>query len=308
MNKILFVVLILMLTLHFFLKETPKFTPFESEQNLSLSKPNIAEFDKNDGISEPEFTPFESESNVFTPKEQAQDEDEPSLDSILPNIKELIKQLNPDDKSFVVSNKNLFPHIKEQELFIDKKTPTQSYLDTSELPQTPNLSQKDFNFKGSNLAKRLFEPNANGKKLWQNALNWELWKKNERANKSIYTLLGGFYLYQNEQNEGYLSDEISISLQKSRKNAYFISIITPQSYENKLIQDYKSLDDYFIFKIGERKFIIAYLFNRDFTLWWECELTSRGLKSTPIASNAGFSVYSSDTNAYEMRLSENETH
>ena len=308
MNKILFVVLILMLTLHFVLKETPKFTPFEDERNLSLPKPNIAEFDKNESVSEPEIAPFEDESNVFEPKEQAQDEAEPFLDSILPSLEELISQLNPNDKSFVVSNENSFPYIKEQELFVGKKAPPQSYLDTSELPKVPNLSQKDLNFKGSNLAKRLFEPNANGKKLWQNAINWELWKKNERANKGIYTLLGGFYLYQNERERGYLSDEISISLQKSKQNAYFISIITPQSYDNRRILDYKSLDDYFIFKVGKRKFIIAYLFNRDFTLWWECELSGKGLKATPIASNAGFSIYSSDTNAYEMRLSEDETH
>lgn len=304
MNKILFAVLILVLVAHFFYKELPKFKPLKDEQNFSVQKRENLGFDDDDTFKEPEFTDLEKEPNVFIPTEQALDDDELDLDTILPNLKDLINQLKPEDKSFVVSHSNLLSYVKELESFVYDDDTEKTYLDASELPIKPKLTKQDLKFSSKKLSTKLFEPNKAGKKLWQNAKNWELWKKNERANKRIYTLLGGFYLYQNEQESGYLSDELSISLQKSAHNSYFISIITPTHYENKLIQDFTSVDDYFVFKVGERKFIIAYLFNRDFTLWWDCELTNKGLKATPIASNLGFSVYSSDTNAYEMRLSE----
>ena len=306
MNKILLALLILVLVAHFFYKQSPKFT--QVEQNLSLKESNLTTLDKNESSQKPKSTQFDIEINENLPVETIIESDEPLQESILPSLKKLIEQLSPDKKPPTSSKSNLLPYINEQAGFASEQGAAQGYFDTSELPKTPNLSLNDLNFSGANLATRLFEPNANGKKLWQNPINWELWKNNERANKGIYTLLGGFYLYQNKRGEGYLSDEISISLQKSRKNAYFISIITPQSYDNRRILGYKSLDDYFIFKVGERKFIIAYLFNRDFTLWWDCELNGNKLKAHPIASSSGFSIYTSDTNAYEMRLSENETH
>ena len=306
MNKILLSLLILVLVAHFFYKQSPKFT--QVEQNLSLKESNLTTLDKNESSQKPENAQFDIEINENLSAETIIDGGEPLQESILPSLKKLIEQLSLDKKPPTSSKSNLLPYINEQAGFASEQSAVQGYFDTSKLPKVPNLSLNDLNFSGANLATRLFEPNARGKKLWQNAINWELWKKNERANKGIYTLLGGFYLYQSERGEGYLSDEIGISLQKSRKNAYFISIITPQSYDNRRILGYKSLDDYFIFKVGEKKFIIAYLFNRDFTLWWDCELNGNELKAYPIASSSGFSIYTSDTNAYEMRLSENETH
>ena len=97
MNKILFAVLILVLVAHFFYKELPKFKPLKDEQNFSVQKRENLGFDDDEAFKEPEFTDLEKEPNVFIPTEQALDDDELDLDTILPNLKYLINQLKPED-------------------------------------------------------------------------------------------------------------------------------------------------------------------------------------------------------------------
>lgn len=297
MNKILPIVLLFVLALYFFYKEKPKFEQKSSEVNASAP---FLQQEQND--TTPEISDFESNASEQEAGEMA---DETDLDSALVSLNELLAKLKGKDEEKRVFT-GFDPYISEKELSVSVAEPT--YFALERLPQSPELSRKDLSFarQGKKLATRLFEANANGKFLWQNEPNWELWRKKGGAN--THALVSGiFYLYQNDDEAGYLSDELGISLQKNRKNAYFLSIITPKRYINKPIQDFKSVDDYFIFKVGERKFIIAYLFNRDFTKWWECELTSKGLKSEVISSQ-GFELFSNDTNAYEMRLSEDGVH
>lgn len=296
MNKILLCILLCAMALYFFYKEKPRFINKVNEQNTS----KILIKDDNTTI------PQSEENNLTEQNETTPQENEEETDSVLVSLNELLSKLKPKAEEPIFTGFN--PYISEQELFV-KTLPQENYFTLETLPQEPELSKKDFHFKRQEkkLSTRLFEANINGKVLWQNEPTWELWRK--KGGSNIHTLVSGiFYLYQNDDEVAYLSDELSISLQKNRKNTYFLSIITPKHYINKAIQDFKSIDKYFIFKIDERKFIVAYLFNKDFTKWWECELTPRGLKSTIISSNNGFDIFSSDTNAYEMRLSENETH
>lgn len=299
MNKILLCVLLCAIVLYFFYKEKPKLTDQASEQNTSKT---LSQKDQND-----------TKAQIVDVKDNISDEnatltldDEVDLDSILPNLNALLSKLRSKEEERVFTGFD--PYISEEELSIET-FPQVTYFALENLPQEPELTKEDFHFKRQNkkLAIRLLEANMNGQFLWQNEPVWELWRK--KGGSNIHTLISGaFYLYQNDDEATYLSDELSISLQRNRKNTYFVSIITPKKYINKPIYDFKSINEYFIFKVGERKFIVAYLFNRDFTKWWECELTSRGLKSTIISSNNGFDIFSNDTNAYEMRLSENETH
>lgn len=296
MNKILPLVLLVVLVLYFFYKEKPKFVSVSSEQNTSTT---ILQDDIN--ATQAEISPFDE--NASDEETNLADE-ETDLDSILPSLNELLSKLRGKEEKRVFTGFD--PYISEEELSVNVAPPT--FYAVESVPQTPELTRKDLAFArgGKKLAKRLFEANQNGKTLWQNEPNWELWRKKGGGN--THALISGiFYLYQNDEDTGYLSDELGISLQKNRNNAYFLSIITPKRYINKPILDFKSVDDYFIFKIGERKFIIAYLFNRDFTKWWECELNSNGLKSEVISLN-GFELFSNDTNSYEMRLSEDGVH
>lgn len=295
MNKILFFVLLFVLALYFFYKEKPEFKEKKPEQNTSTpliqqemntSTPQILDLEYN--VSEQENTALE---------------DELDLDSILPNLNELLSKLKPKEEPIF---RGFNPYVSQSEQFVKLLEPSYFALET--LPQEPELTRKDLHFKRQDkkLSTRLFETNDRGKTLWNSEQNWELWRK--KGGSNIQTLISNvFYLYQSADTTGYLSDELSISLQKNRKNTYFLSIITPKHYINKPIQDFKMVNEYFIFKIGERKFIIAYLFNEDFTKWWECELVNHNLKSVAISSK-GFEIFTSDTNAYEMRLSENETH
>lgn len=294
MDKILALILLFALTLHFLYKEKPQFTSKKDEQNTTQSAPQI---EINTTIPQIlDFENNESEQNTSI------EEDDVSLDSILPNLKELLSKFKEEEPVFRGFN----PYVSQSDDFISNEEPHYFALDT--LPQTPQISLKDLHFKrqSKRLSLRLFETNDKGKMLWHNEVNWQLWRK--KGGSNTHALISGvFYLYQNEDKTGYLSDELSISLQKNKKDVYFLSIITPKHYINKAIQDFKIVDEYFIFKLGERKFIIAYLFNENFTKWWECELVNQRLKSVAIGSK-GFEIFSNDTNAYEMRLSENETH
>lgn len=302
MNKILPIVLLFVLALYFFYKEKPKLAPIISDKNTTISfiqqeqnETEVEISDFQDNMSEEEYDTNEEQAS------QTLDEDEADLDTAIASLNELLARLKGKEEKRVFKGFN--PYISEKELSTNS-LPAVQYFALESVPQTPELTRKDLSFarQGKMLAKRLFEANANGNFLWQNKPNWELWRKKGGAN--THALISGiFYLYQNDDDTGYLSDELGISLQKNRKNAYFLSIITPTHYTNKPIQDFKSVDDYFIFKVGSNKFIIAYLFNRDFTKWWECELTANGLKSKAINSQ-GFELFSNDTNAYEMRLSE----
>ena len=295
MNKILPIVLLFVLALYFFYKEKPKSAPIVSDKNASTA---FIEQEQNE--TKPDMTDFQADESGEQTSETA-DEEEQDLDSALAKLNELLSTLKGKEQKRKFTGFDT--DISEEELSVGV-LPAARYFALESVPQSPELTRKDLSFtrQGKKLATRLFEPNTNGKFLWQNEPNWELWRKKGGAN--THTLISGiFYLYQNDDETGYLSDELGISLQKNRKNAYFLSIITPTHYINKPIQDFKSVEDYFIFKVGERKFIIAYLFNRDFTKWWECELTSKGLKSEVISSK-GFELFSNDTNAYEMRLSE----
>lgn len=292
MDKILALILLFALTLHFLYKEKPQFTSKKEEQNMTkpaeqieinTTIPQILDFENN-----------ESEQNTSI------EEYELSLDSILPNLKELVSKLKDEEPVFRGFN----PYVSQSDEFVSNEEPSYFALDT--LPQTPQINLKDLHFKrqSKGLSLRLFE--TKGKMLWHNEPNWQLWRK--KGGSNTHALISGvFYLYQNEDKTGFLSDELSISLQKNKNNVYFLSIITPKRYTNKAIQDFKIIDEYFIFKLSERKFIIAYLFNENFTKWWECELVNQRLKSVAISSK-GFEIFSNDTNAYELRLSENETH
>lgn len=299
MNKILLCALLVVLALYFFYKEKPKLTSILTEQNTSKM---LLQDESN--ATQAEISPFdESASDEGT--EFAGDDEETDLDSILPSLNELLAKLRGKEEEERVFT-GFDPYISEEELSANVAPHT--YYALESVPQKPELTRKDLAFArgGKKLATRLFEANQNGKKLWQNEPNWELWRKKGGGN--THALISSiFYLYQNDEDTAYLSDELGISLQKNRKNTYFLSIITPKRYTNKAILDFKSVDDYFIFKVAERKFIIAYLFNRDFTKWWECELGANGLKSEVISSN-GFEFFSNDTNGYEMRLSEDGVH
>lgn len=321
MNNLLFLIVIFALILHFLftdhsdkkdIGELNASLIFDKvEQNLSTENLNLDLDDNESAIIstfEPDFNTQISQNEANLSGDQsaldADDEDDDlSLSSILPTLKEMIAKLKPSD---IVDTpkprrkKSLFPKITQNDVLVLPQIAENGYFDLNSLPQSPDLSKKDLRFRGTNLAKRLFEPNENGKILWQNGQNWELWKKNVPQMRKIYTLLGGFYLYKSENGRGFLSDEIYISLQKTAANAYFLAISTPKSYANYALLDFTSVGDYFIFK-AEKNFIIAYLFNRDFTKWWKC---TPNFKCNAISANDEFSIFSSDTNSLEMRLSE----
>lgn len=224
-----------------------------------------------------------------------------------PKIKEEFKEFIQEESnlSTVVEIFSQELPIKEQNLSLQIKpnaeTNATSTLKITILPK-PELDEKDFIFEKTNkkLSTKLFET----KILWQNEPSWELWRDNNKTNRFVYTLSSSvYYIYKNQNAPAHLSDELSISLQKN-KNNFFISINTPPNYKNKLIKDIKNLKDYFIFKTDEKKFIVAQIFERYFTRWWECELDEEGLKCENIVSKQGLSIFSNDINAYEVRLSE----
>ena len=223
-------------------------------------------------------------------------------------VKELTELTQEEFKEFNASSiVKIFSQelpIKEQKFSFQIKpndeTNTTSALQIPILPK-PELDEKDFIFEktNKNLATKLFET----KILWQNEPSWELWRDNNKTNRFVYTLSSSVYYIYKGQNPPHLSDELSISLQKN-KNNFFISINTPPNYKNKPIKDSKNLKDYFIFKIDEKKFIVAQIFERYFTRWWECKLDEKGLNCENIISKQGLSIFSNDINAYEVRLSE----
>ena len=232
----------------------------------------------------------------FKDKELSQNELEENLSSTFEEwledeniIKEelnvFIQELSPFDMNFSTQS------IKSQK---DKNL--------LQMPLLPNLSLADLKFTKTKagLETRLFEL----KELWQNEPSWELWRDNNTTSRFVYNLQSSvYYLYKNEDKQGYLSDELSLSLQKN-KNNFFISINTPTKYKNFLIKDLRQSGEYFIFKLDETKFIIALSSHSFFTRWWQCELIKEELECLTVSSKQGLSVFSNDTNSYEMRLSE----
>lgn len=327
MNQILFFIVIFALILHFLFTDKGENLGISesSDVNESLNlghleqNESIKALDINDSLDkELDISHFELNLDEKVPQNEANstneitqsvdisddEDDDLSLSSILPSLKEMIAKLKPEDKAKPPRKKSFFPRITQNDVLVLPQSAENGYFDISELPQSPNLTRNDLRFSGKSLKNKLFAPNKNGKILWQNEQNWELWKKNVPQMRKIYTLLGGFYLYKSEDGRGFLSDELYISLQKNAANAYFIAIATPKSYANHAVADFTSVGDYFIFKSNEQKFIIAYLFNRDFAKWWDCALVSNSLKCENIGVSGGFNVFSSDTNGFEMRLSE----
>lgn len=225
------------------------------------------------------------------------------LQAILREFGVNLSDFNLSEKS--ASSPSFAPFIDIATTSLFENNQTLQKLVQIELYDEPRLLRRDFVMKRppKNFPAKLFLANNKGEFLWQGVEKWELWRENKAKSKSIFTLVSGiFYLYKGGEN-GYLSDELAISLQKDKQNRHFIAIITPESFEKRQVFDFTSVGEHHIFALGEQNFIVARLFNRDFTQWWRCKLSQASFRCTKISANSGEIAFSNDTNSYEMRLS-----
>ncbi|KGI56159.1 hypothetical protein DMB91_01605 [Campylobacter sp. MIT 97-5078] len=153
-----------------------------------------------------------------------------------------------------------------------------------------------------NLEKKLFDDEM---KLFSDKKHWQLWRDNSLKNYYLHTLINStWYLYQNEFNKAFLSDELSITLQKKDKD-FFIAFVTPKHYKKMRILDLKHIENLYIFKLDGLDFmLVAEMINAHFTQWWKIKLDAMGVRAKTFGTQDPNALFSNNTQSLELRLSD----
>lgn len=195
-----------------------------------------------------------------------------------------------------IKNKTNLPFSQE---FALHKMP---FLKTSVIQSKFKPDEFVFESSNLNLEEKLFDDKM---KLFSDKKHWQLWRDNSLKSYYLHTLINStWYLYQNEFNKGFLSDELSITLQKKDKD-FFIAFVTPKHYKKMRILDLKHTENLYIFKLDGLDFmLVAEMINTHFTQWWKIKLDAMGVRAKIFGTQDPNTLFSNDTQGLELRLSD----